>query len=153
MTDHSNYDTSYAARLNADGEEIPTDEEEEIERSRTARRVRAVDAAPSGGDAVTRLRLEYLSSSTRDIRSFRVEEEDADGPRYVQSSTLASGQHWHFGPAWKDEIEEIEDVDIGGSEESYVNPLPLPLELPSKPEPTTTLTSRTVSRISQLAAR
>ncbi|TDL28847.1 hypothetical protein BD410DRAFT_893774 [Rickenella mellea] len=58
------------ARLNADGDEIPTDEEEEIERNRsTQRRSRVSDSLRPDGVAARRARLEYLVPAVRSASS------------------------------------------------------------------------------------
>ena len=96
-----------------------------------------------------------LDRSTRNIRSFGIDDdENARGPRYGTSSS-SSSQLWHFGPSSrKDEVEA--DLLDGDVEEYYVNPLPLPLEEDisvTKFEQAPRADSRTVSRMSQSAAR
>lgn len=68
------------ARLNADGDEVPTDEEEEIERVRTEQRLRSGDAvftAPAASTSTMRTRLEYLTPTTRSVFNYGLEDEDA----------------------------------------------------------------------------
>ena len=68
------------ARLNADGDEIPTDEEEEIERRRTEQRLRNGDPsypAPMANVNTMRARLEYLAPTTRSIFNYGLEDEDS----------------------------------------------------------------------------
>ena len=127
------------ARLDADGEEISTDEEEEIERHLAARRVR-------GTDSYT-LRREYLNPPPAgDFSSIPFAFDD--------DHTTHGSRVRCFGVSFSEDEGAAESFDT--AEEYYVNPLPLPLEdemVVTKPIVPKRTVSGTVSRKSQLAAR
>ncbi|OCB91635.1 hypothetical protein A7U60_g1096 [Sanghuangporus baumii] len=139
------------ARLDANGDEIPTDEEEEIDRILTAQRVRTNQGvawrsstnASSSSSTVLRTRLEYLAPTTRSVFSHATDDDDDDENtsdirvRLGIASALPSRRFVGptprfnvFSDAWKEKEKEREPEQefFGTSEPYFVSPIPMLFE-------------------------
>ncbi|KAL5518614.1 hypothetical protein ACEPAH_297 [Sanghuangporus vaninii] len=139
------------ARLDANGDEIPTDEEEEIDRILTAQRIRTNQGvawrsstnASSSSSAVLRTRLEYLAPTTRSVFSHATDDDEDDENtsdirvRLGIASALPSRRFAGptprfniFSDAWKEKEKEREPEQefFGTSEPYFVRPIPMFLE-------------------------
>ena len=102
-----------AARLDADGDEIPPNEEEELERQRTSYRVRAQQRA----------RQHLTPNQVDSARSLA----RLDGPRDMHGSVIDSTR---TVPDVRRQQPLLANYTPAGAEvkDPYVNPLPMPLE-------------------------
>lgn len=127
-------------RLNRDGDEIPTDEEEEIERARTEQRIRNSesswrDAPPS---STSRTRLEYLPDAPATRSVFTDDEESAENdvrvrlnipPRQSMRGSVRRMEEIIAAMRKVGEGQRVEEkVFFGTSEPYYLDPLPVSLE-------------------------
>ncbi|KAL5534596.1 hypothetical protein ACEPAG_1059 [Sanghuangporus baumii] len=139
------------ARLDANGDEIPTDEEEEIDRILTAQRIRTNQGvawrsgtnASSSSSAILRTRLEYLAPTTRSVFSHATDDDEDDENtsdiRVRLGITSAMRSRRFVGPtprfnvfsdAWKEKEKEREPEQefFGTSEPYFISPIPLLFE-------------------------
>ncbi|THH11769.1 hypothetical protein EW145_g430 [Phellinidium pouzarii] len=156
------------ARLNADGDEVPTDEEEEIERNRTEQRIRNSRSAFNNAFATSRARLEYLAPTTRNVFIYGAEESEEGSsdatrirlhlPGQVHRRVQQLANSARDGLATENVTEQ---ESLGTLEPYYLCPLPTPLELMTldlhSPKPKHRQMSQpkglTVSYESEMAAR
>ncbi|KAL5495622.1 hypothetical protein ACEPAI_1085 [Sanghuangporus weigelae] len=158
ITDSSSLNTNMTtrrrrgwARLDANGDEIPTDEEEEIDRILTAQRIRTNQGvawrsstnASSSSSTVLRTRLEYLAPTTRSVFSHATDDDEDDENtsdirvRLGIASALPSRRFAGptprfnvFSDAWKEKEKEREPEQefFGTSEPYFVSPIPILFE-------------------------
>lgn len=162
------------ARLNANGDEIPTDEEEELERERTERRLRSSDSSllptlAGLGSTTSRDRTEYttITPTTRNTLSYsrdNADEDTAGGVMRVRLNLPVSAHHRRQLAAAREatllEIkkefnrEQEQEPRIFGTTVPYhLDPLPVPSAqyfATLKPQ---TRKGASVSRQSEIAAR
>lgn len=138
----------FLARLDADGNEIPSEEEEEIERLRAESRVRAQNrprtyvTAPTPGVEV-RPSLNNLHAFIPDTRTATSPDEDLDfdhddnpprvhlgphDPRVFYGSAPGVQQHASTSRTSRTQPNVSDQKHIPPSRPFYVNPLPMPLE-------------------------
>ncbi|KAH8120535.1 hypothetical protein DFH11DRAFT_71577 [Phellopilus nigrolimitatus] len=156
------------ARINPDGDEIPTDEEEEAERVREQRLRNGQSVFNSAFPSSTRARLAYLPPTTRNGMSPWTDDGEDTGPTRIGLNLPTAQAHRRVQQLansdqetspLRSEKDTDQDMEyFGTSETYYVCPLPTPLaQVSSAPVSAHRKSSRVkglfVSRESELAAR